>query len=349
MNTPSSLRFAILLSTCNGSEYLEPLLASLAEQEHTAWDLYIRDDGSEDDTPDQLHRFSEKLKQHQPANKVSIVLGSRAGVVPSFFTLLARVPDGYDGYAFCDQDDIWNPEKLRLAARRLMEYRHKESTTDKACLYHARQLVTDAQGRVTGMSPEPVRAGLANAAIQNQVTGCTMVLNRRLRSLVLEGLERGKSTLGEARPNRRPSDETVFTNPEPEPVPAGIIMHDWWCYLVASAQGTLCYESRPVLRFRRHAGNSTPLSAGIAKAWITRAQAMRNRSWSLQHIFDQAHLYLRLYPTAPRHAVVVLHSLTRLREACLLERLRYLIGGVHVRTRLLETLAFRILIVIRRY
>lgn len=61
------MKLVILLSTYNGTPYLEDFLTSLEQQTYHNWDLIVRDDGSSDDTLVILQKFSDKI------NKVSIL------------------------------------------------------------------------------------------------------------------------------------------------------------------------------------------------------------------------------------------------------------------------------------
>ena len=54
------MSLAILLATYNGERYLEAQIESLLAQTFSAFDLYIRDDGSTDATPRIIDDFEKK-------------------------------------------------------------------------------------------------------------------------------------------------------------------------------------------------------------------------------------------------------------------------------------------------
>ncbi len=346
------VRFAILLSTYNGEAYLPTLLESILNQNWKHWDLWIRDDGSTDGTRDILREFSSRFNGGDegpnkntaattPAGHDAIMPGTSScrihniegvnlGIANSFFHLLEKSCDGYDGYAFCDQDDIWVPEKLERAAQAL--------EAERPMLYHARQWIMDEDSGKKSLSPRPVHTGFSNALIQNQVVGCTMVINAQLRACVLESLQSvlsGESS-GEA---------------------CRIIMHDWWCYLIASGTGTICYERDPVILFRRHRQSTTPAAAGSISVGRKRLAAFQKLGWSISHIMDQATLLQQfLNNNQPGPACQVpdrhrqeLEQLLELRSAGFFKRLGYLFSGRHRRSSLAETIFFRMLVLLRRF
>lgn len=109
------MRIAILMSTYNGEKFLDKQLESIAMQT-VAQDitLYIRDDGSTDSTFDIIENWK---------NKIHIVLykGKNAGPAMSFWKLLINTEIQADYYAFCDQDDIWDKNKVEESIKALTE------------------------------------------------------------------------------------------------------------------------------------------------------------------------------------------------------------------------------------
>ena len=79
------MKIAVLMSTYNGHKYLDKQLKSIAEQtvvNHLT--LYIRDDGSKDDTFDIIDKWK---------NKINIVLykEKNAGPANEFWQLLMEI------------------------------------------------------------------------------------------------------------------------------------------------------------------------------------------------------------------------------------------------------------------
>ena len=102
----SDKKVAILLSTYNGEKFLPKLLASLKEQSYNNIELFIRDDGSRDNTVD-------LIKSTEFPFPVHIIEGENLGFCKSFITLLNMSDADY--FSFADQDDFWYNDKVEKA------------------------------------------------------------------------------------------------------------------------------------------------------------------------------------------------------------------------------------------
>ena len=226
------LRVAILLSTYNGEAFLADQLDSLAQQTLADWVLYWRDDGSDDDTVAVMQRFmaGPGAGRCHPVPEPAGRLRSTA----SFMVLLrAAVAADVDAVAFADQDDVWLPGKLALAADALR-------LDPRPTLYCSRQILVDRALRRIGLSaPVPRPPDFPAALTQNIATGCTVVLNRAAAQLVASS----------------------------HPPPA--TLHDWWSYLVVSANGgRLVMDATPTVLYRQHGGNLVGAPASMTRRAI---------------------------------------------------------------------------------
>lgn len=73
---------------------------------------------------------------------VTFDLSDNIGWKKSFIEALRACP-GYDWYALCDQDDVWLPEKLEVALKKLCTC----PDSGLPCLYAGNAMVSDAQLR----------------------------------------------------------------------------------------------------------------------------------------------------------------------------------------------------------
>jgi glycosyltransferase involved in cell wall biosynthesis len=107
---------AVLLATYNGAKYIREQLESLFQQSCNEFHLYVRDDGSSDDTMKIVGQFREMYP-----DRVTILKDSQKhrGAAKSFMYLLENVDSEY--YMFCDQDDIWMLEKIEKTLARMKE------------------------------------------------------------------------------------------------------------------------------------------------------------------------------------------------------------------------------------
>ena len=99
----------ILMATYNGGKYLRNQLLSLQQQTHKDWILWVRDDGSTDDTMVILLEFAESDDRIKIVGKTR---GERLGPGGNFLGLTKYSTADY--VIFCDQDDIWFEKKLEI-------------------------------------------------------------------------------------------------------------------------------------------------------------------------------------------------------------------------------------------
>ncbi|MCF0145856.1 MAG: glycosyltransferase, partial [Eubacterium sp.] len=109
-------KIIIVMAAYNGGSHIQKQIDSILAQTHTNWELWIRDDGSSDHTVDVIRSCAAS----DP--RIHLFEDSRGNLGPqeSFYTLLSGCPSA-DYYAFCDQDDLWVPEKLEWAAEMLSQ------------------------------------------------------------------------------------------------------------------------------------------------------------------------------------------------------------------------------------
>jgi glycosyltransferase involved in cell wall biosynthesis len=107
---------SVVLATYNGERYLREQLASIAAQSSTPFELVVTDDASSDGTLEIVEAFarSAQFPVRIHANEANLGFGDN-------FLNGALLSSG-DWIAFCDQDDVWLPEKLATILRKIKEY-----------------------------------------------------------------------------------------------------------------------------------------------------------------------------------------------------------------------------------
>ena len=104
---------AILMATYNGSNWIIPQLSSIRSQIQCSYHLYVRDDGSTDRTKDLINEAAKSDLNIFIMDSCDISTG---GAASNFLLMLSNInEENYDYISFSDQDDIWFPEKLRMA------------------------------------------------------------------------------------------------------------------------------------------------------------------------------------------------------------------------------------------
>lgn len=217
----------ILMATYNGGKFVEAQLDSLRAQSFTDWRLWVRDDGSNDDTLEIIRRYAgqdERVRLLPPD-------GMRLGAAMSFSSLMERFALESEYIMFCDQDDVWQPDKIAItmAKMREMEGHFGAKTpllvhTDLSVADRDLKLLPPSFWHYQGLNPEI--KSLNRLLVQNNVTGCTVMANQALAKLACH-------------------------------MPAQAIMHDWWLALVAAAFGKIGHIARTTMLYRQHGGNDT--------------------------------------------------------------------------------------------
>jgi glycosyltransferase involved in cell wall biosynthesis len=247
---------AVLLATRNGERFLAEQLDSILAQTFSRWKLWASDDGSRDSTISLLDRYCAKNPE-----KFSFKFGPERGFVANFLSLVCDRGIMADYYAFCDQDDIWEPEKLARAVKLLQTV----PSTEPA-LYCSRARLVDETGQEIGLSPLFSKPpSFANALVQNIGGGNTMVFNHAARQLLLEA---GSNV--------------------------GAVSHDWWTYQVVSGcGGRIFYDSWPSLHYRQHNDNLVGCNIGwnakfarLKLLWRGRFKEWNNRNLEALRAID---------------------------------------------------------------
>jgi len=288
-------KVAILLGTKNGAQFLPEQLASLEAQTHENWVLYASDDNSNDDTLRILNSYQAKW----PQGKLVIINGPKKGFSVNFLMLASDSDIQADYYAFCDQDDVWLPEKLIIAIENICENQEDGSPY----VYCGRTIYVDEKLKKIGCSPLfSFPRTFRNALIQSIAGGNTMVFNQKTKSLL----------------------EKVGVVDHPS--------HDWWVYQLATgAGGIVFYDPNPQVFYRQHKGALVGGNNSFA-ARIERLYMVFNgqfRSWSDANIA----ILCLAKPLLTHGSRETLELFQKMRNARLKDRFRLLeVSGLYRQT-----------------
>lgn len=249
----------ILLSTYNGEKYIAKQIDSILNQTYKEWRLLVRDDASSDNTISILNKY-----QQQNPQKIIIISNNTTqniGVIKSFETLLKKSNSKY--IMFCDQDDIWLPNKIEesLNAILLLE----QSNPNTPILIHSDLSIIDENDTIThsslwqyaGIKPNILNNNPKYMAFCNSVTGCTILMNKQCKDIVL-------------------------------PFPTNIMMHDAWIAIKISQLGIIHNINKPLILYRQHANNTL----GINKYKFS----ITNRIKNIKKIYTNTINVYKLYP-----------------------------------------------------
>ena len=150
------------------------------------------------------------------------IMGPRLGPAHNFLVAL-QAASLADVYLFCDQDDVWREDKIERA---LQNVPWDQKSGPVLCA--TRLAVVDENLEPIRLSFLPKHLAFDSAVYESLLTGCTMAFNAKFRDTLIRM------------------------------IPPAMVMHDWWCYLVATgvAGVTLRFDTEPLVLYRQHSNNA---------------------------------------------------------------------------------------------
>ena len=205
----------VVIATYNGSKYIKEQIESIINQTALSDLVIVSDGNSSDDTVD----ICCSLLKNAGFESKLLTSEKQLSVVENFEKAYKNCNCDY--VFFCDQDDVWLPDKVESV---MTEIRNG------ACLVLHDASVTDADLNITDESYFFFffsNASLIDNMIKNSFVGCCMAFTKELMS------------------------ETL-------PFPADLPMHDWWIALVALKKNRrTVLLNKPLILWRRHGDNVT--------------------------------------------------------------------------------------------
>lgn len=178
-------KIAILIATYNGSRFIREQLNSLIEQSYNDFEIYIRDDGSIDGTVDIINEY---VNCH---DNIFLIKDNyqHLGAGKSFRQLLRAVDAEY--YFFCDQDDVWNVDKIKMSYDILKQYDDNAIVavhTDLRVVDTTLDLIHPSFFKMTKRNPQ-LGGRLSYECAFHTITGCTAAFNKQTRDLMIKHID----------------------------------------------------------------------------------------------------------------------------------------------------------------
>ena len=258
----------IIMAVYNGQEYIREQLESLKDQTYTEWRLVIRDDRSSDKTAEIVKKFSDEVEQEV----IFKVNEKPSGSAKNNFALLINDAKESDYVMFCDQDDIWKKDKIEITFNKMKQAEERYGR-DFPLLVHGDVEVIDENGNINAdsmfeMSHINADSKLPQILIQNHVTGCTMMCNKKLIAGISE-----------------------YASSE------YIIMHDYLAALYASVFGKIEVIKKPLLSYRQHSGNSVGAKNNNNPVYLLKRLANGRKSYkeAMETSRNQVKFFVEIY------------------------------------------------------
>ena len=203
------------MSTYNGEKFLDKQMQSIVSQKDVddiKIRILVRDDGSTDGTIDILNKWKKRID-------ISIIKGENIGARNSFFVLLNSAPKS-DYYAFCDQDDIWNYDKIAKSLNCIIK--------DKTLYFsNVEYIDKNDYSLKKNLLSKDFALSLERLFMCNPANGCTMVWDDGIQEVL------------------KKVNNSSFT------------MHDEFVCMVAFVAGNVVYDEIPSMKYRIHGENVT--------------------------------------------------------------------------------------------
>ncbi len=217
------MAIAVLMSTYNGEKYVKEQINSIISQNlRETIHLYIRDDGSSDDTIRIIEKYASDYGNIIFINRERI---DNVGIQKSFLSLLEYAFNNSENnyFAFADQDDVWLSDKLSAGLQKIEAVQHGE----RGILYYSNKTFTDEMLNVLRKEDILYYDDIFEMLWKNLASGCTMIFDRNLAEICLKYK------------------------------PETTILHDSWVYHIAKLIGSvIVFDKESYILYRQH-GNNT--------------------------------------------------------------------------------------------
>ncbi|HEM6582931.1 glycosyltransferase family 2 protein [Streptococcus suis] len=302
------MKVNILMSTYNGQQFLAEQIRSIQEQTYTDWTLFIRDDGSSDNTKEILKDFE---RQDSRVYLIDSDKSDNLGVIKSFHKLVNH--DRADYYFFSDQDDVWLPNKLELSLNEAQNYPANLPLMVYMDLKVVNQDLEIMTESMVKSQSHHANTELVQELTENTVTGGVAMINHTLAEMWQE------------------TDD--------------VLMHDWYLALLASAFGNLVFIDQPGELYRQHSDNvlgARTLSKRFKK-WI-RPHILFAVYWDLIKNSQKQARHLLQMPLSQSNRELI-EAFVTIMDKPMLERFRILRKYGLRKNKTFHTLVFTTLIV----
>lgn len=230
----------ILLATHNGEKYLVEQLDSICNQTYIDFKVIISDDGSSDGTVEIINKYVQMDKRfHLIENKHNI------GYIKNFEKLL-KISDS-DYFMFCDQDDIWNLDKVELSYNAIKDSKVDLVFTDLEVTNEKSDTLFSSFNEYNKINAKK-GLDLDKLLVKNYASGCTIIGSARLARKVIPFIA---------------LDVEAY-------------VYDWYVLILSTYFNGANYIDKTTIKYRQHDNNSIGIYKRNKKYNIRNIKKNRN-------------------------------------------------------------------------
>lgn len=222
------MNIEILMATYNGEKYIKEQIDSILNQTLSNIKIIIQDDVSTDQTLSILREY-ERIYPNKIKVKRNLLT---KGHCYNFLSLLEESEADY--VFFCDQDDIWEKDKVEVTLKEIQNYEKLNKHTP--IIIHTDQMIINENGNIVSESSTEYFQKIINFINFDEISfrgglhGCTMLLNKQMISFLK------KIKIWECK---------------------DLIYHDWSIAMIAYQKGNIYYLDRKTMKYRIHMNNAS--------------------------------------------------------------------------------------------
>lgn len=207
-------------------KWLQEELVSIEKQTFRQFQLYVWNDDPNDSYP--YESFFEQSLKHTPFKIFRGTNNLGSNKVFEKLTTLVHTPY----IAYCDQDDVWLPDKLSVLVKLVTQKDAALAFSDMFVMNENSQVIADS---ITALRPRQIIYSgdnlVTHLLAKNFITGCTILMKTKTAQKAV---------------------------PFPD-----IFFHDWWLAVFAALSGKIEKADRPLMNYRVYRGNQSKPLAGI--------------------------------------------------------------------------------------
>lgn len=230
MQNKQDIRISVLIAVYHPKmAWLQQLFESIDQQTFAASEIIIMDDGSDSETLEKIQKMVSSSFRRQ--KRVSLHHSSRNEGSNQTFEKLVLMAKG-DYIAFCDQDDVWEKEKLAALAEAVRKEHAVMAYSDMSVIdEHNRQVYASMRKMRKCLNYAHGNNTTVNYLADNCTPGCSMIVRTDLAR------------------NAVPFCRHTYC--------------DQWVAAYVSAFGSVAFVDTPLVRYRRHGRNQTGVFSQI--------------------------------------------------------------------------------------